>query len=37
MSSPTALFDTCPLCGQKLPPQEVEKAKPRLNGGTGAA
>jgi hypothetical protein len=37
VSGPTPAFDSCPLCGQKLAPQEAEQAKLRLSGGAGAA
>jgi len=37
MSSAATAFDSCPLCGQKLSPQEAEQAKPRLSGGPDAA
>jgi hypothetical protein len=26
-------FDTCPLCGQKLAPEQAEQARVRLRGG----
>jgi hypothetical protein len=37
LSGPTTVFDTCPLCGQKLSPGQAEQAKLRLSGGAGAA
>ncbi len=27
-------FDTCPLCGNKLAPEQSEQAKPRLSEGS---
>jgi hypothetical protein len=34
VSNVAAGFDTCPLCGQKLAPTQVEQARLRLNKGS---
>jgi hypothetical protein len=34
ISGPTAAFDTCPLCGQDLAPEQAEQARLRLQKGS---
>jgi hypothetical protein len=36
VSGPTTVFDTCPLCGQKLAPAQAERARLHLVEGTTA-
>jgi hypothetical protein len=38
VGNPAAVgFDTCPLCGSKLAPEQQEKAKIRLSKGSMSA